>query len=146
VLGARHSVALMGRQDKKEERHRVPRSQQTMSLYQVQKLIYQLNRDPRTRERYAAERDAVLAEYELTEEEKGALTQPDIGLLYVLGVNGQLLMHFAALHKIEWTDYLERMRQGLKQHGQVREGVYAATGYEGVEAHDARLKAARENR
>ena len=117
-----------------------------MSLYQVQKLIYQLNRDPRTRERYAAERDAVLGEYDLTEEEKGALTQPDIGLLYVLGVNGQLLMHFAALHKIEWTDYLERMRQGLKQHGQVREGVYAATGYEGVEAHDARLKAARENR
>ena len=72
--------------------------------------------------------------------------QPDIGLLYVLGVNGQLLMHFAALHKIEWSDYLELMRQGLKKHGQVREGVYAATGYEGVEAHDARLKAARENR
>lgn len=117
-----------------------------MSLYQVQKLIYQLNRDPRTRERYAAERDVVLGEYELTEEEKGALTRPDIGLLYVLGVNGQLLMHFAALHKIEWTDYLERMRQGLKTHGQVREGVYAATGYEGVEAHDARLKKARENR
>jgi hypothetical protein len=55
-------------------------------------------------------------------------------------------MHFAALHKIEWPDYLERMRQGLKQHGQVREGVYASTGYEGVAAHDARLKAARENR
>jgi len=116
-----------------------------MSLYQVQKLIYQLNRDPRTRERYERERDAVLGEYELTAEEKKALAQPDIGLLYVLGVNGQLLMHFAALHKIEWNDYLERMRQGLKQHGQVREGVYAATGYEGVEAHDARLKAAREN-
>jgi hypothetical protein len=117
-----------------------------VSLYQVQKLIYQLNRDPRTRERYAAARDAVLGEYELTAEEKSALTKPDIGLLYVLGVNGQLLMHFAALHKIEWPDYLERMRQGLKQHGQVREGVYASTGYEGVAAHDARLKAARENR
>ncbi len=117
-----------------------------MSLYQVQKLIYEINRDPRTRERFTAGRDAVLAEYALTEEEKGALTKPDIGLLYVLGVNGQLLMHFAALHKIEWPDYLERMRQGLKDHGQVREGVYAATGYEGVEAHDARLKNARENR
>lgn len=117
-----------------------------MSLYQVQKLIYQLNRDPRTRERYAVERDAVLAEYELTAEETGALTKPDIGLLYVLGVNGQLLMHFAALHKIEWTDYLDRMRHGLRKHGQVREGVYAATGYEGVEAHDARLKRDRENR
>jgi Aromatic-ring-opening dioxygenase LigAB, LigA subunit len=115
-----------------------------MSLYQVQKLIYQLNRDPRTRERYASERDAVLAEYELSDEERSAIVQPDIGLLYVLGVNGQLLMHFAALHKIEWLDYLERMRQGLETHGPVREGVYAATGYEGVEAHDARLKRERE--
>jgi hypothetical protein len=122
-----------------------------MSLYQVQKLIYQLNRDPRTRERYADERDAVLAEYELTDVERRALVGtgdegPDIGLLYVLGVNGQLLMHFAALHKIEWNDYLERMRQGLRKHGPVREGVYAATGYEGVEAHDARLKREREER
>lgn len=117
-----------------------------MSLYQVQKLIYQLNRDPRTRQRYADEPNAVLAEYDLTQEEIGALEKPDIGLLYVLGVNGQLLMHFAALHRIEWTDYLERMRQGLRDHGPVREGVYAATGYEGVEAHDARPKAARETR
>jgi len=117
-----------------------------MSLYQVQKLIYQLNRDPRTQARYQSERDAVLAEFELSDEERQALVEPDIGLLYVLGVNGQLLMHFAALHKIEWTDYLERMRQGLKRHGRVREGVYAATGYEGVEAHDARLKQERESR
>ena len=115
-----------------------------MSLYQVQKLIYQLNRDPRTRERYASERDSVLAEYALSDEERAAIVEPDIGLLYVLGVNGQLLMHFAALHRIEWNDYLERMRQGLKLHGAVREGVYAATGYEGVEAHDVRLKRERE--
>ena len=87
-----------------------------MSLYQVQKLIYQLNRDPRTRERYGQERDAVLAEYELTDEERRALTEPDVGLLYVLGVNGQLLMHFAALHKFEWNAYLDAMRQGLVKH------------------------------
>jgi Aromatic-ring-opening dioxygenase LigAB, LigA subunit len=117
-----------------------------MSLYQVQKLIYQLNRDPKTQARYIAGRESVLDEYELTEEERRALSEPDIGLLYILGVNGQLLMHFAALHKIEWTDYLQRMRDGLAKHGQVREGVYASTGYEGVEAHDARLKSARENR
>ena len=72
-----------------------------MSLYQVQKLIYQLNRDPHARQRYTDERDAVLGEYDLTQEELGALAKPDIGLLYVLGVNGQLLMHFAALHRIE---------------------------------------------
>ncbi len=52
-----------------------------MSLYQVQRLIYQLNRDPRTQQRYAGERDAVVAEYELTEDERRALSESDIGLL-----------------------------------------------------------------
>ncbi len=96
-----------------------------MSLYNVQKLIYQLNRDPRVRERFDAERDMVLSEYEFTDEELQALEEPDIGLLYVLGVNGQLLMHYAALHGYEWNEYLEAMREGVRQHGKVRAGVYA---------------------
>jgi hypothetical protein len=66
--------------------------------------------------------------YTLTPEERHALKQPDIGLLYVLGVNGQILMHFAAFHGIEWDDYLQMMRDGIEKHGQVREGVYAMTG------------------
>ena len=48
-------------------------------------------------------------------------------------------MHFAALHSIEWQDYLQRMRDGLISHGPVREGVYAVTGYERVDAHSERL-------
>ena len=36
---------------------------------------------------------------------------------------------------IEWADYLQRMRDGIEKHGPVREGVYAVTGYEGVDAH-----------
>ncbi|MBM3645591.1 MAG: aromatic ring-opening dioxygenase subunit LigA [Alphaproteobacteria bacterium] len=115
-----------------------------MSLYGVQKLIWQLNRDPRQRARFGTERDAVLDEYELSVEERAALSKPDIGLLYVMGVNGQLLMHYAALHNIEWLDYLQRMRDGLTAHGPVRAGVYAATGYEGIAAHDARLAAERQ--
>lgn len=55
-------------------------------------------------------------------------------------------MHFAALHEIEWNDYLQAMRQGLRKHGPVREGVYAATGYEGIGAHDACLEREREKR
>ena len=98
-----------------------------MSLYQVQKLIYQLNRDPRTRQRYADERDAVLGEYDLSAEEIGALVKPDIGLLYVLGVNGQLLMHFAALEGFAWPKYIEAMREGVRVHGPVRAGIYAMT-------------------
>lgn len=96
-----------------------------MSLYYVQKFLYQLNRDRALQERYRAEPRAALDGYELTDQEAGALVDADIGLLYHLGVNGQILMHFAALHKIPWADYLERMRDGLAEHGPVREGVYA---------------------
>ena len=52
----------------------------------------------------------------------------DVGLLYVLGVNGQILMHFAAHLGVEWFDYLEQMRAGVRAHGPVRDGVYAMTG------------------
>ena len=109
-----------------------------MSLYYVQKFLYQLNRDPRVQAAYAEDRRAALADYELTEAEIGALTKPDIGLLFHLGVNGQILMHFAALHEIEWMDYLQLMRDGIVEHGPVREGVYAVTGYEGYESETER--------
>jgi Aromatic-ring-opening dioxygenase LigAB, LigA subunit len=95
-----------------------------VSLYYVQKLLYQLNRDPAVRQRYRANLDALLAEYELTEEEQRALRDPDIGLLYVMGVNGQLLMHFAALRGYEWDAYLEAMREGERRYGPVRTGLY----------------------
>ena len=104
-----------------------------MSLYYVQKFLYELNRSPELQERYTADRHAVLEPYTLGDEEIAALTEPDIGKLYVLGVNGQILMHFAAFHQIEWQDYLQRMRDGIEQHGPVREGVYAMTGFEGVQ-------------
>lgn len=110
-----------------------------MSLYYVQKFLYELNRSPQLQADYAADRHAVLEPYALTDEETAALTEPDIGKLYVLGVNGQILMHFAALHQIEWADYLQQMRDGLESYGPVREGVYAMTGYEGTRAHAAEL-------
>lgn len=98
-----------------------------MSLYAVQKLIYQVNRDPALAQRLKAGPSAVLADYELSTEEHGALATPDIGLLYVLGVNGQLLMHYAALWGLAWDDYLQAMRQGVREHGPVRAGLYAMT-------------------
>jgi len=110
-----------------------------VSLYYVQKFLYELNRDPRVQAEYEADRHGAAAGYELSEIERDALTKPDIGLLYHLGVNGQILMHFAALHQIEWADYLQLMRDGLDQHGPVREGVYAVTGYEGTDTHAANL-------
>jgi len=96
-----------------------------MSLYYLQKALYQLNRDPELRRRFEADAAAVLAAYELTAEERSAIHQPDIGLLYVLGVNGQILMHYAAYRGFEWNAYLEAMREGVRRHGPVRAGIYA---------------------
>ena len=99
-----------------------------MSLYYVQKVLYDINRSQRVQQQYLDDVDALLGNYILTEEERSALIKPDIGLLYVIGVNGQILMHFAAFHKIEWDDYLQAMRDGIAKYGEVREGVYAMTG------------------
>jgi len=114
-----------------------------VSLYAVQKFLYQLNRSPDLQERYRDDRHGSLVGYEssddLADDEVAALVGPDVGYLFHLGVNGQILMHFAAFHGIEWSDYLQRMRDGIAEHGPVREGVYAMTGYEGVAAHDAAL-------
>jgi hypothetical protein len=99
-----------------------------MSLYYLQKFLYELNRDESVQKRCRQDLDGEIARFDLTDEERTALKDGDIGLLYVLGVNGQILMHFAAFLGIEWFDYLELMRQGIARHGPVRAGVYAMTG------------------
>ncbi len=102
-----------------------------MSLYYVQKYLYELNRDPAVQEAHRSDAEMAVRSFgdgeRLTDEEVEALIAPDIGKLFHFGVNGQILMHYAAFHQIEWTDYLELMREGIRQHGPVREGVYALT-------------------
>jgi hypothetical protein len=98
-----------------------------MSLYRLSKFIFQLNRDPELQERFRVAPENTLVGYELSDEESIAILAPDIGLLYVLGVNGQILMHYAAFRGIEWSDYLQHMRDGVKRHGPVRAGIYAMT-------------------
>ena len=96
-----------------------------MSLYQVQKFLWLLNRDTASQQRFRDDPVAALSPFDLTDRERDALLNADIGLLYHLGVNGQLLMHFAAFKQIDWATYLELMRRGVDQHGPVREGIYA---------------------
>lgn len=96
-----------------------------MSLYYVQKLLYQLNRDPAIRKRFDTDREALLDEYELDVEERTAIQNGDVGLLYVMGVNGQILMHYAALLGQPWDVYIAAMREGVRKHGPVRAGLYS---------------------
>ena len=97
-----------------------------MSLYYVQKFIYDMNRDPQVQADFAENVDKTLFKYDLTDEEKTALKDPDIGLLYVMGVNGQLLMHYAAYRGYEWDEYIQAMKDGLQTHGDVRTGLYVS--------------------
>ena len=97
-----------------------------MTLYTLQKLIYELNRDPRVQEAFTTDREELLSRYRLSQEEAEAIRTDDVGKLYILGVNGQILMHFAAWRGLAWDEYIQAMRDALAEHGQVRGGIYAA--------------------
>jgi len=97
-----------------------------MTLYRLQKLLYELNRDPHAQEAFLNNREGLLAEYRLSDEEAEAIRSDDVGKLYILGVNGQILMHFAAWRGLAWDEYIQAMKDALAEHGQVKAGIYAA--------------------
>ena len=82
-----------------------------MSLYYVQKLLYRLNKDAATRQRFVQERDAVLAEYALTDEERRAIAEADVGRLHLMGVHPLLLAPFAGRSGLKWPDYLAALQR-----------------------------------
>jgi hypothetical protein len=98
-----------------------------MSLYQMQKFLFDFNRDRDLQRQFRDSAAQVLCRYDLSGEERNALETGDVGLIYVLGANGQLLMHFAALLGMPWADYIAAMRDGISRHGPVRAGVYTMT-------------------
>jgi hypothetical protein len=98
-----------------------------MSLYQMQKFLFDINRDPAVQQRFLADRSTVLEGYDLNGEERDAIAAGDIGMLYVLGANGQLLMHYAAFLGMQWSAYIDAMREGVRKYGPVRAGLYSMT-------------------
>ena len=93
----------------------------------MQKFLFDLNRDRGMQRQLRAGLPGILDGYDLGAEERSALESGDIGLIYVLGANGQLLMHYAASLGMPWADYIAAMRAGVSRHGPVRAGVYAMT-------------------
>lgn len=81
-----------------------------MSLYQLQKLLYHVNRDPAQRERYRRDPSAFVKHYELSDEEAKAALDVDVRSLYLLGVHALLLRPFTLLHKVSNEDYAKALK------------------------------------
>ncbi len=81
-----------------------------MSLYQLQKLMYHVNRDATERERYRQDPAAFIKTYELTEAEAKAALDVDVRALYTMGVHSLLLRPFTLLHKISNEDYAKALK------------------------------------
>lgn len=81
-----------------------------MSLYQVQKLLYHVNRDPERRERYRENAAAFVKSYDLTDQESRAVINLDVRALYSMGVHSLLLRPFTLLHKVSNEDYAQALK------------------------------------
>jgi len=97
-----------------------------MSLYYVQKLLYNLNRDEAVQALFKSDLTRLMDGYKLTDDERSWIKNGDVGELYIHGVNGQILMHYAAFIGQEWDEYIQAMKDGLLKHRQVRDGIYRA--------------------
>jgi hypothetical protein len=82
-----------------------------VSLYQVQKLLFHVNRDRQGRARFLAEREALVEEYALTDDERRAVLEPDFHALYQMGVHSLLLGPLAATLGLSFPDYLAILRR-----------------------------------
>ena len=81
-----------------------------MSAYALNKLLREVNRNPQVRERFFADRAAVAADFDLSEDERAAVLSQDVGALYRLGAHGLILRPFTILQQMPEPDYLAAIR------------------------------------
>ena len=82
-----------------------------MSIYALNKLLREVNRDSQTRDKFFADRAAVAADFDLTAEERAAVVGNDVSKLYKLGAHGLILRPFTLLQKMPEPDYLAAIRR-----------------------------------
>lgn len=77
-----------------------------MSLYQLQKALFQMNTDSERAEAYRENPDTYLVSFDLSDEEVRCLKDVDLGTMYAMGVHPQFLAPFAGRANVSWTDYI----------------------------------------
>jgi len=74
-------------------------------------MIRDVNRSPASRAAYLASNEAFAAQFELTQIERRAFLDFDIGELYAMGVHALLLRPFTIISEMSETAYLEAIRR-----------------------------------
>ncbi|MBB44120.1 MAG: hypothetical protein CMM44_10195 [Rhodospirillaceae bacterium] len=82
-----------------------------MSLYELQKLVCDVNRDPVSREAFFKDDEGFSLNYALSANERRAVLERNYGQLYAAGVHGLILRPFSLLHKVSETEYLDALRK-----------------------------------
>src|SRR5258708_11155318 len=81
-----------------------------MNLYQLQKLLYHVNRDTAQRESYRRDPAAFVKSYELSEQESAAVLNVAVRALYTIGVHSLLLKPFTLLNKVSNEAYAKALK------------------------------------
>jgi protocatechuate 4,5-dioxygenase alpha chain len=82
-----------------------------MSLYQVQRLFFDIHNDLDLRENYLSNPEEIAKPYDLSDTERSAVLSRDIRGLYRMGVNPWLLFQFAHMVGIQNDEYLKQIRE-----------------------------------
>jgi Aromatic-ring-opening dioxygenase LigAB, LigA subunit len=82
-----------------------------VSIYAVHKIAHLVQKDPAFRERMRHDPAQAIAEFALTDEERGAILAGDVGRLAQLGAHGYLLGSFAMQQVVGLTlgNYVQRI-------------------------------------
>jgi Aromatic-ring-opening dioxygenase LigAB, LigA subunit len=80
-----------------------------MSVYQVQKLLFNLHNDLELKQKYKESPQEVLKKYDLGDAELKALLEPDVGSLYRMGIHTYLLWAYGALMGVKPDVYFKQI-------------------------------------
>lgn len=72
--------------------------------------MYQIHNQLDLRAQFKAAPGPVIADYKLTDAEKRALLDKDMGVLFRMGVNPWLLLQYANITGVPTPDYLRQIR------------------------------------
>ena len=95
-----------------------------MSIYQINKILYLTDNDAAFRKRMKEGPEAILKNFQLTQEERRALISGAVGKLYQMGVHTFLLNHLSRyeLFGVNRENYLARIREGMEYDPRFEQG------------------------